>query len=90
MMVLAVLVTAQVLTVANSNLIAIALPQLSVELGASAAQREWIVDAYVLVFAALLLTGCGSGDPTCGELPPGAVTCACSARSDAEPADIGG
>jgi DHA2 family methylenomycin A resistance protein-like MFS transporter len=56
-LVLAVLVTAQVLTVANSNLIAIALPQLSVELGASAAQRQWIVDAFVLVFAALLVAG---------------------------------
>jgi len=57
MMVLAVLVTAQVLTVANSNLIAIALPPLSAELGATAAQRQWIVDAYVLVFAALLVAG---------------------------------
>jgi DHA2 family methylenomycin A resistance protein-like MFS transporter len=57
MMVLAVLVTAQVLTVANSNLIAIALPQLSAELGATAAQRQWIVDAFVLVFAALLVAG---------------------------------
>ena len=54
---LAVLVTAQVLTVANSNLIAIALPQLSAELGATAAQRQWIVDAFVLVFAALLVAG---------------------------------
>jgi DHA2 family methylenomycin A resistance protein-like MFS transporter len=57
MMVLAVLVAAQVLTVANSNLIAIALPQLSLELGASAAQRQWIVDAFVLVFASLLVAG---------------------------------
>jgi DHA2 family methylenomycin A resistance protein-like MFS transporter len=57
MRVLAVLVTAQVLSVANSNLIAVALPQLSSELGASAAQRQWIVDAFVLVFAALLVAG---------------------------------
>jgi MFS transporter, DHA2 family, methylenomycin A resistance protein len=57
MMVLAVLVAAQVLTVANSNLIAIALPQLSIDLGASATQREWIVDAFVLVFASLLVAG---------------------------------
>ena len=49
--------TAQVLSVANSNLIAVALPQLSAELGASAAQRQWIVDAFVLVFAALLVAG---------------------------------
>ena len=57
MMVLAVLVAAQVLTVANSNLIAIALPQLSADLGATATQREWIVDAFVLVFASLLVAG---------------------------------
>jgi DHA2 family methylenomycin A resistance protein-like MFS transporter len=57
MMVLAVLVAAQVLTVANSNLIAIALPQLSLDLGATATQREWIVDAFVLVFASLLVAG---------------------------------
>ena len=54
---LAVLVTAQVLTVANSNVIAVALPQLSAEIGASPVQRQWIVDAFVLVFAALLVAG---------------------------------
>jgi DHA2 family methylenomycin A resistance protein-like MFS transporter len=54
---LAVLVTAQVLSVANSNLIAVALPQLSGDLGASTVQRQWIVDAFVLVFAALLVAG---------------------------------
>ena len=54
---LAVLVTAQVLSVANSNVIAVALPQLSGDIGASAVQRQWIVDAYVLVFAALLVAG---------------------------------
>jgi MFS transporter, DHA2 family, methylenomycin A resistance protein len=55
--VLAVLVSAQVLSVANSNLIAVALPQLSRDLGASDVQRQWIVDAFVLVFAALLVAG---------------------------------
>ncbi|MDA0160397.1 MFS transporter [Solirubrobacter ginsenosidimutans] len=57
MRVLAVLVTAQVLSVANSNMIAVALPQLSSDLGASHVQRQWIVDAFVLVFAALLVAG---------------------------------
>ena len=57
MKVLAVLVTAQVLSVANSNVIAVALPQLSGELGASDVQQQWIVDAFVLVFAALLVAG---------------------------------
>ena len=54
---LAVLVTAQVLSVANSNVIAVALPQLSGELGALGRAAPWIVDAFVLVFAALLVAG---------------------------------
>jgi DHA2 family methylenomycin A resistance protein-like MFS transporter len=54
--VLIVLVLAQVLGVANANLIAIALPSLSEDLGASGTEQQWIVDVYVLVFAALLIT----------------------------------
>jgi MFS transporter, DHA2 family, methylenomycin A resistance protein len=59
---LAVLVAAQVLTVANANMIAVALPPLARDLGASATQQQWIVDAYVLVFAALLVAGGVLGD----------------------------
>jgi len=55
--VLAILVIAQVMSVANANLIAVALPPLSADLGASATQEQWIVDAYVLVLAALLVAG---------------------------------
>lgn len=54
---LAILVIAQVMSVANANLIAVALPPLSADLAASGAQEQWIVDAYVLVFAALLVAG---------------------------------
>lgn len=54
---LAILVIAQVMSVANANLIAVALPPLSADLGASGAQEQWIVDGYVLVFAALLVAG---------------------------------
>lgn len=53
---------AQVLSVANANLIAIALPPLSADLGASPVAQLWIVDAYVLVFAALLIAGGVAGD----------------------------
>jgi DHA2 family methylenomycin A resistance protein-like MFS transporter len=60
--VLAILVAAQVLAVANANLIAVALPPLSADLGASDVQQQWIVDAYVLVLAALLITGGVLGD----------------------------
>jgi MFS transporter, DHA2 family, methylenomycin A resistance protein len=59
---LAVLIAAQVLGVANANLIAVALPPLSADLGASGTQQQWIVDAYVLVFAALLVAGGVLGD----------------------------
>jgi DHA2 family methylenomycin A resistance protein-like MFS transporter len=54
---LVVLVIAQVMSVANANLIAVALPPLSTDLATSGAQDLWIVDAYVLVFAALLVAG---------------------------------
>src|SRR4051812_35545539 len=59
---LAVLVIAQVLTVANANMIAVALPPLARDLGASETQQQWVVDAYVLVFAALLVAGGVLGD----------------------------
>src|SRR3954451_9007971 len=61
---LAVLVGAQVLTVANANMIAVALPPLARDLGASETQQQWVVDAYVLVFAALLVAGGVLGDRT--------------------------
>ncbi|MBE2319332.1 MFS transporter [Solirubrobacter sp. CPCC 204708] len=54
---LAILVIAQVMSVASANLIAVALPPLSADLHASPTQEQWIVDAYVLVFAALLVAG---------------------------------
>ena len=54
---LAILVIAQIMSVASANLIAVALPPLSADLGASETQAQWIVDAYVLVFAALLVAG---------------------------------
>lgn len=54
---LLVLIAAQVLGVANANLIAVALPSLSADLGASGTQQQWIIDAYVLVFASLLVAG---------------------------------
>lgn len=59
---LAVLVLAQVLTVANANMIAVALPPLAADLGASRTEQQWVVDVYVLVFAALLVAGGVLGD----------------------------
>src|SRR6185295_18164352 len=40
----------------------VALPTLQRELGASATMLQWIVDAYALVFAGLLLTAGALGD----------------------------
>jgi EmrB/QacA subfamily drug resistance transporter len=46
----------------DTTLINVALPTLTRELGASTAQLQWVVDAYNLVFAALLLTSGSMSD----------------------------
>jgi DHA2 family methylenomycin A resistance protein-like MFS transporter len=60
--VLATVTFAQVLAVASTTVIAVALPALGRDLGADAAQRQWVVDAFVLVFASLLVAGGVFGD----------------------------
>ena len=40
----------------DNTVLNVALPSISKDLGASSSQLQWIVDSYVLVFAALLLT----------------------------------
>ena len=46
----------------DNTVLNVALPSISTQLGASASELQWIVDAYVLVFAALLLTMGSIGD----------------------------
>ena len=46
----------------DNTILNVALPSISNNLGASASDLQWIVDAYVLVFAALLLTMGSFGD----------------------------
>lgn len=46
----------------DNTILSVALPSISSDLGASASDLQWIVDAYVLVFAALLLTMGAIGD----------------------------
>lgn len=46
----------------DNTILNVALPAISRELGASSSELQWIVDAYVLVFAALLLTTGSTGD----------------------------
>lgn len=46
----------------DNTILNVALPSISNQLGASASDLQWIVDAYILVFAALLLTMGSIGD----------------------------
>ncbi|MCI0854777.1 MAG: MFS transporter, partial [Chloroflexi bacterium] len=46
----------------DNTILNVALPSISRSLGASAAELQWIIAAYVLMFAALLLTMGSLGD----------------------------
>ncbi len=46
----------------DNTVLNVALPAISRDLGATASELQWIVDAYILVFAALLLTTGSIGD----------------------------
>ena len=53
---------ALVMVVAGVSMLANALPHLSEDLGASQSSQQWIVDAYALTLAALLLPAGALGD----------------------------
>jgi hypothetical protein len=55
--VLATVTAAQVLSVASATVVAVALPSLGRDLGAGGTELQWVVDAFVLVFASLLVAG---------------------------------
>ncbi|MFF3568140.1 MFS transporter [Nocardia jiangxiensis] len=55
-LILTALLAASFLINLDTTLVNVALPTLTRELGADTAQLQWVVDAYNLVFAALLLT----------------------------------
>ena len=59
---LAVLCLSLLITVLDTTVVNVALPTLDRELHASAGGLEWIVDAYTLTFAGLLLLGGALGD----------------------------
>src|SRR5512145_1235477 len=46
----------------DNTILNVALPSISRDLGAKNSELQWIVDAYILVFAALLLTMGSVGD----------------------------
>jgi EmrB/QacA subfamily drug resistance transporter len=60
--ILAVLCVSVFLIVVDNTIVNVALPTLSRELDASTSELQWIVDAYTLVFAGLLLAGGSLGD----------------------------
>ncbi|MEU0397052.1 MFS transporter [Streptomyces sp. NPDC006208] len=59
---LAVLATAQFLVVLSTSIVNVALPQIRTGLDLSDTGQAWTVNAYVLVFGALLLPGGRAGD----------------------------
>jgi EmrB/QacA subfamily drug resistance transporter len=59
---LAVLCVSLVVISLDNTILNVALPTIDRELGSSASQLQWIVDAYMLVFAGLLLSAGSLGD----------------------------
>lgn len=57
-----VLIFAAFMDLLDTTIVNVALPSIEKDLGASAAQLEWIVSGYVLSFAVLLITGGRLGD----------------------------
>jgi EmrB/QacA subfamily drug resistance transporter len=60
--ILAVLCASVFLVVVDNTIVNVALPTLSRQLGATTSQLQWVVDAYSLVFAGLLLAAGSLGD----------------------------
>ena len=60
--ILAVSCLAVFVTVLDGTIVNVALPSLSIDLGATTRELQWIVDAYLLVFTGLLLAAGGLGD----------------------------
>ena len=61
-LILPILCLSVFLVVVDNTIVNVALPTLSRHLGASITSLQWIVDAYSLAFAGLLLAGGGVGD----------------------------
>ncbi|MGX1811495.1 DHA2 family efflux MFS transporter permease subunit [Nocardia sp. NPDC055321] len=61
-LVLAVMCLAELLVMIDNSIVNVALPTLARDLGADGSGLQWVVDAYTLVFAGLLLTGGYLGD----------------------------
>ena len=60
--ILLVIALSVLVVVLDSTIVNIALPTLQTELGATFAELQWIVNVYIMVFAALMLTTGALGD----------------------------
>jgi EmrB/QacA subfamily drug resistance transporter len=60
--VLAVILTAQMMVVLDTTIVNVALPHMQESLGFSSSSLSWVLNAYVLTFGGLLLLGARSGD----------------------------
>lgn len=61
-LILAVLCFSLLVIVLDNSILNVAIPTIVTELGATNSQLQWIIDAYTLVFAGLLLTAGSLGD----------------------------
>ena len=57
-----ILIFASFMDLIDATIVNVALPSIRADLGATAAQLEWVVSAYMLAFAVLLVTGGRLGD----------------------------
>jgi MFS family permease len=71
--ILAVLCLSVVIVQLGNLILIVALPTIQQDLGASPSELQWMVDAYTLVFAALLFTSgsLGTASDASWPLPPG-------------------
>src|ERR1700691_5376890 len=60
--VLAVILTAQMMVVLDATIVNVALPHIQRSLGFSGSGLSWVLNAYLLTFGGLLLLGARSGD----------------------------
>ena len=60
--VLALVLTAQLMIVLDASIVNIALPDMAADLGFTPAGLSWVINAYTLVFGGLLLLGARAGD----------------------------
>src|SRR5271168_2184056 len=60
--VLAVILTAQMMVVLDATIVNVALPHIQRDLGFSSSSLSWVLNAYVLTFGGLLLLGARWGD----------------------------